>query len=124
MTPAESRESPERRRLMCCVLDVLRYDLETLAGILELLNVRGSVGWRDEFGRDLLPEDVAPILDELLRAGLVRPYAGSSGGTRLVEVPVEEAIGAANAPSTWWRITPAGWRLWRQWVRSSDGERP
>jgi hypothetical protein len=56
------------------VAEVLRYGSESVPLILDLLNERSSVGWRNYVTQDFTEEDVITALDTLIMLGLVEPF--------------------------------------------------
>jgi hypothetical protein len=75
MTNSNGRSTPRRLpHTALFVGEVLRYGSESVPIILDLLNERSSVGWRNYVTRDFTEEDVFSALDTLMMFGLVEPF--------------------------------------------------
>ncbi|MCS7272492.1 MAG: hypothetical protein NZ703_15520, partial [Gemmataceae bacterium] len=72
------------------VLDVLRHDaIEQLSSIVKMLNNVGCIGWRDCWPHDFTVEEIVPVLEQLVRDGLVDVLRESEAGNEVVPVSIE-----------------------------------
>ena len=103
-----------REHLMMFVIDVLKYDFETIAFTLDLLNDEGSVGWRFAWNGEFRAEEVIDALEELLSRRLVECYKDAPGYAELVrlEPPIDLR---GDRESLWFRLTPDGRAAWERW---------
>ncbi len=104
------------------VLDVLRYDVETVSSIINLLNNRGSIGWRSYWAHDFTEEEVVSALENLVPKGLVECLSYGETLKELVAVEGPEKIGN-NVDSLWFALTTSGYRVWEQWTPPSESEK-
>jgi hypothetical protein len=100
------------------VADMLMDGHDTLGGILDLLNDRSIISWRDTVTRDFTWVDVVSAVEELLRDGLVDIWRDDHG---LVEVEnhSEAVLRSAEEGSErlWVRLTPEGRRAVEEWEK-------
>ena len=99
---------------MMFIIDVLRYDFETVGYLLDLLNDEGSIGWRFAWKSAFAEGEVVDALEQLVTRGLVECYEDNEKLKELVLVkPPDDLRRAAN--SIWFRLTNAGRQAWEQW---------
>jgi hypothetical protein len=99
------------------VVDALRNDVENVAAIVRMLNDRTCFGWRHLWPRDFSEAEVAPVLQQLVRDGLVTPLTYAADRRELVA----DDPGACGTPDggDWFALTDAGRCAWDQWVPPS-----
>lgn len=97
------------------VIDVLRYDVETLSSILKLLNDDGCIGWRFAWPHNFTKKEVTDALEELLRKGLVLPLHEDKELKELVPLQQEQDIWIEGIDAIWFDITKKGWDMWHKW---------
>jgi hypothetical protein len=100
------------------VADMLMDGHDTLQGILDLLNDRSIISWRDAVTRDFTWADVVSAVEELLRDGLVDLWRDDHG---LVEVENDREVVLRSAEEgserLWVRLTPEGRRAVEEWEK-------
>jgi len=95
------------------VLDVLKYDIEQIGSILNLLNDDTGIGWRPLWARPFETPEVTRWLVELAEEGRVEVCHEQDGYLVPVsEVPVlaENTVGAY-----WFRLTTRGEEALERW---------
>ncbi len=95
------------------ILDVLRYDIEQMPTVLNLLNGTGSVGWREFWNRDFERGEVREMLEYLAERGLVVPYADANE-PELVPLTIERARQMSDE-YLWWLLDVCGKEAWDKW---------
>lgn len=113
MTSKESNR-PDIDSLAMFVLDVLRYDMETIPLILDLLNNDGSIGWRFAWKGEFTEQQVIPVVEELVRRGLIRCLIDQPGSPELIPLEALPDI-RRNRQSLWFKLTPEGLAEWDVW---------
>ena len=101
------------------VLDALANDVESLDGVLALLN-HADVGWAAEYGRHFTPQDVVPVLLREVRQDLLRVCLWSDFEGALVPA-AEGVIPEEPVDRCWFMLTPRGRLLLESW---SPEDRP
>ena len=102
-----------RDHLPMFVLDVLRYDIEKVDGILELLNNRGCIGWRVFWERDFNRDEVVSALEELVQRKMVCVLREQS--MELVKCDPPKNF-ADMADYLWFKIRKRGLEAWNEWI--------
>jgi hypothetical protein len=115
MTHQIRRGSGNSSLLAMFILDVLRYDIEAVPSIVNLLNNRGSIGWRNFWAHDFTEKEVTSALDTLLQRGLVKPLRYDETLKELVVVQEVESI-RGNIDSLWFMLTERGRQAWEKWA--------
>lgn len=95
------------------VLDTLANDYEDLESILRLLNSDTELGWKSEWGRPFVRDEVVSALSRLVRAGRVR-IAGDSGGGAFEELPPEQ-LPAGSYDEVYFGMTERGRIVHSSW---------
>lgn len=98
--------------LLMFVIDVLRYDMENIEYLVQLLNNEGSIGWRFAWPREYTQADVVGAIERLLDIGMVQCYIERPDALRAVEPPVDMS---GDRDALWFELTPAGWAAWERW---------
>ena len=98
--------------LMMFVIDVLRYDMENIEYLVQLLNSDGCVGWRFAWAREFTQADVVGAIERLLDIGMVQCYIERPDALRAVEPPVDMS---RDRDALWFELTPAGWAAGERW---------
>jgi hypothetical protein len=114
MTHQIRRGSGNSFLLAMFILDVLRYDIEAVPSIVNLLNNRGSIGWRNFWAYDFTEKEVTSALETLLQRGLVKPLRYDETLKELVAVQEVESI-RGNIDSLWFMLTERGRQAWEKW---------
>ncbi len=96
------------------VLDVLQYDMEQTPSVLNLLNDRGNVGWREFWDRDFERDEVRETLEYLAEHGLVAPYSYDPKEEELVPIDPERAR-HMNDEELWWLLDGSGKEAIEKW---------
>ncbi|MEX0749629.1 MAG: hypothetical protein WD359_02380 [Dehalococcoidia bacterium] len=96
------------------IMDVLRYDMETLPLILQLLNLRDSIGWRFAWSGDFEEGEVAEAIGRLRAKGdvvLLTPNGHS------LEIDNDSGVVdlLAGSPEIWVELTESGRDRWERW---------
>jgi hypothetical protein len=113
---ADSKPTVTTEQLNRFVLDVLRHDAaEQLSSILNLLNNDGCIGWRAYWPHDFTAVEVAPALEELLRAGWVTALREDKSDGELVPVDWRALDTRRDQESLWFALTPQGRKVWEGW---------
>jgi hypothetical protein len=109
--------------LMMFVIDVLRYDMETVDFVVQLLNNEGCIGWRFAWARDFTESDVMEALKRLVDIGMVQCYVEPPAGRQfqVVKSPVDLSRGHEHF---WFELTAAGWAAWERWSPPIDPSEP
>jgi hypothetical protein len=121
MTHQISRGSGNSSLLSMFILDVLRHDIEAVPSIVNLLNNRGSIGWRNFWAHDFTEKEVTWALENLLQRGLVKPLRYDEILKELVAVQEVESI-RGNIDSLWFMLTERGLQAWERWVPPGEKE--
>ena len=95
------------------IVDVLRYDIEQISSVLNLLNSEGCIGWREFWPRDFRFDEVATELIALVESGLVERLEVAEDKYELV--PLARSMDPALMDQLWFRITKRGWQAWGTW---------
>lgn len=112
------RPSSQRELVKMFVLDVLKYDIEQISSIVNLMNNTGCIGWRVFSPTDFSKEDVIPVLGELIQNGYLDLYDYSEREKCLL--PVGD-IGylpgdfSGNEEQYWYLLTSKGRELLDIW---------
>ena len=99
------------------VLDVLKYDMENLDGIVQLLNDRTGIGWRNFWDRDFAQEEVVSALHDLVHGKLVSVLREESGVLVSFDAPEHfaDVVG-----SLWFKIRENGLEALNRWTPPID----
>ncbi len=95
------------------VLDALANDLESLEDILRLMN-SDTMGWRFRHSRPFTEPEVLPVLQRVVKEGLVNAAVFSDSEQALVDLP-ERSWPTAAVDSAWFRLTPHGRMVHTAW---------
>ena len=95
------------------ILDVLRYDIEKVDNILNLLNDEGCVGWRVFWNRDFNRDEVVAALEQLARFKLVNVLREHSAALVPTDFP-ENFLQVAD--SLWFQLNGHGRHAWERWT--------
>jgi hypothetical protein len=96
------------------IIDVLRYDIEPISSIVNLLNDDDSIGWREFWPADFAALEVAGALEELVARRYVQPLTYDPNKKELVESSVMS--GFIESPEDYWfLLMKAGRELWESW---------
>lgn len=114
MASDEYEQQVANNQLEMFILDVLRYDIEPISSIIQLLNDRSGVGWRDYWPHDFREEEIIPALKRLAERGLIEVLRESEDRAELVpahtSVNIQEDIGML-----WFMLSEDGWSEWNKW---------
>ena len=104
-----------RSDLPMFVLDVLRYDIEQVENILDLLNSTGSVGWRVFWPHDFTRDEVVEALRVILDRGDVRALDVDPDSDTMTIDFDHRGLFPESADRLWYRLTQQGRRRWEEW---------
>jgi hypothetical protein len=96
------------------VLDALVSDLESLDGILRVLNSDTELGWRQEWGGKFLRPEIVQALARLIQADLVRSYLSDELSKGLVEGS-PRMLPPGDFDDAWFGITERGRLVHTNW---------
>jgi hypothetical protein len=97
------------------ILDVLKYDIEPLESILNLLNDRDGIGWRNFWPRDFLSDEVLSALAELIKGGMVKVLRYDELETSLVDSVDYRANLFQHPEQFWFALTDKGTKTLENW---------
>ena len=97
----------DSRFLDMCVLDSLANDIESVEGILRMLNSDTDLGWAKEWGSKFVRVDVVTALTRLVRDELVRALELRKNDGNLTELPLG-FIPAFSYDDLYFAVTPRG----------------
>jgi hypothetical protein len=97
------------------IVDVLRYDIEEIASIQDLLNGTGCVGWRFAWPHDFARDEVKAALGRLSARGFVGVYEHVLERKRLEPLQDNDAWTPEIADQYWYLLTQKGWDAWKEW---------
>jgi hypothetical protein len=100
-----------------CILDVLKYDIENVAGIVRLLNDRTCIGWRNFRDRDFSNEEVVSALHDLVRGNMVIVLREESDALVRINIP---KYFTDIAGSLWFKIRKSGLEALNRWNPPMD----
>lgn len=106
--------NPHEQHLPMLVVDVLRYDIEQVPAIRNLLNNTGSVGWRKFWPLDFTDSEVIDALQRLVREGLVEVLVYDPQRKELV-FRGEVSRVADSLEEYWFRLNDEGRKKWEAW---------
>lgn len=112
------RPLSQRELVKMFVLDVLKYDIEQISSIVNLMNNAGCIGWRECWPADFSKEDVIPVLGELVQDGYLDLYDYSEPEKRLVpagDVGYLPGDFSGNEEKFWYLLTNKGRKLLDIW---------
>ncbi|MEX2139578.1 MAG: hypothetical protein WD894_09975 [Pirellulales bacterium] len=99
------------------ILDVIRHDgLEQVSGMVELLNDRNCIGWREFWPRDFTAEEIWMQLKHLCKQGLIDALIEQAPEFDLVSLDSAKLDALADSNQLWFALTDAGRRAWEQWA--------
>ena len=90
-----------------CVLDSLVNDIESVGGILRMLNSDTDLGWVREWGSEFMRVDVVTALTRLVCDELVRAVELQKNDGSLTELPLG-FIPASSYDDWYFAVTPRG----------------
>jgi hypothetical protein len=105
----------EREDLLMCVVDVLRHDIENVSSTVNLLNNRGSIGWREFSRRDFSEADGIGALKELVKLEMVRVLKEDERTHQLSpwhKIDVDDR----DIQSLWFELTRKARQTWDRWT--------
>ncbi len=112
--------SDDERNLRMFILDVLRYDVESVETIVKLLNNPGSIGWRNIWPHDFTADEVTYALLGLATDGMVAALQEHDGPPRLEAASPAILQQAAEVGSLWFALTAKGRQAWEDWEPPPD----
>jgi len=104
------------------VLDVLKYDIEQIGSILNLLNDDTCIGWRPFWGRPFTTAETTKWLAELADQGLVE-VCHERGGY-LVPVDDNPVLDENTVGAYWFRLMTRGEEALERWDPPIDLNAP
>ncbi|MHC4123314.1 MAG: hypothetical protein ACYSSI_07055 [Planctomycetota bacterium] len=102
--------------LQMFVLDVLKYDIEQIDSICNLLNDTGCIGWRDHWPNDFSRGEVVEALFNLCKQGLVEILINNDALDELVYLDVSINNCDSITDDMWFKLTKEGKKKWDNWV--------
>lgn len=112
----------EARDCRMFVLDVLKYDIEQIGSILNLLNDDTCIGWRPFRDRPFDAAEVTKWLVELADQGLVE-VCHERGGY-LVPVEDTSVLNEYTVSAYWFRLMTRGEKALERWDPPIDLDAP
>ena len=98
------------------VLDVLRYDaLEQVGNILQMLNNRGCIGWRDHWPRDFQETEIVEVMPQLVDRELVEAIEIDQDGISRSWLSASDLRQRQDLGDVWFHLTEKGLALWDTW---------
>lgn len=105
------------RHLPMFILDVLRHDaIEQLSSIVKMLNNDACIGWRDCWPRDFTAEEIVPVLEQLVKEGLVDVLREDESGNEVVPISIETVDVQGEMDVLWFAMTARGRERWSEWT--------
>lgn len=95
------------------VLDVLRYDYESIDSIIKLLNDSEGVGWREFWPTDFSTEELIPALESLVKKEHVKPFYFDQTTQSLEKFDHPCFIEVVE--QVWFGLTEEGRQHWEAW---------
>lgn len=114
----DRRLSKDLIALEMFVVDVLRYDIEQISSIVNLLNNTGCIGWRDQWPADFQSDEIVSVIPSLVGKGYVDVYVYSKSQNALVpacEAGFMPEGFAGNENAYWFLLTKKGMAAWELW---------
>ena len=111
MTPPRDMEL-----LPMFVIDVLRHGQGgKLESVLNRLNNRDCIGWRDQWPHDFAADEVVPILKDLAQRGIITVAVVEIGKDDWTTVePCDELFGT-RLKDLWFFMTEKAYEIWKGW---------
>jgi hypothetical protein len=104
--------------LQMFVLDVLKYDIEQIGSICNLLNDSGCIGWRDHWPHDFSRSEVVGALFDLYKQRLVEILVDNDASDELIYLSdLDTSVGDSDSitDDMWFKLTADGKKKWDDW---------
>jgi hypothetical protein len=110
-------DTPNSQDLLAMfVLDVMRYDeVESVDGILQLINNTTNIGWRTAWPHDFTEEEIIKGLEVLLAKRMIRPLTYDEQSKEIIDWR-GPGLPPLKLTDMWFRITELGWKEWEHWT--------
>ena len=103
------------------VIDVLRHGQGgQLGSVLNRLNDRGCIGWRQHWSHDFASEEVVPVLRDLAIRGIVEVSVVEQGASNWTTTEPTDELFRESLDELWFFMTDKAYKLWDDWQPPPD----